>query len=371
MQAHEEARDEVGGPEEREFVQKVEDDLQAVHGELVPEIGYHAENARRVLKTYYHAIDKKGFVFDFDVVWPWAEYSTKGNAKAVIKGVKNKDGSWRTKPLLRENIDYQVTRLGLISEESGIKIKGKRGGDRKTEKIMLSARGFSQFALSARTPAGQILRDVVFSAMRIMKQLQEAVQAGTHRIVRVRPDGDDMAADVRGAKRLKVCESTKALMREMVDTDPEYARLCGRINGETNKAATGRYKYELAKELGKPAKHVNARDYMTPAQLAVAEAIEIISREEVKTTEDPFAAHKDICTRLVANIKDKLHGRIAEEPLRLREARKATNALEAPHEVAGQKKKKRVAVAKKVQDQSTHNHNHNRANTINNYFFAK
>ena len=300
---------------------KVEEEISEMHSE------YDKERMKEAARVYMEAINKDGHIFDFDLAWKWAEYSAKHVAKDVIRGKKNKNGSRRIKPLLRENIDYKIIPEALLRNTLEQNTRDGRGGHNK-EKIMLTARGFNQFVLAARTPVGQILRDVVFSTMRIVKQLQTAVQTGTHRIVRVRPDNE---VGERDAKRLKVCDTQKALMREMVDTNPDFARFCARVNGETNKAVTGRYKYELARELNMPPEKVNTRDYMTELQLALTEAVEILSREKLKDSDDPLATHKDICERMTANIKDELHGKIADYPRNLRDVRSSTvNALPPP-----------------------------------------
>ena len=273
---------------------------------------YDREGMADVARAYMDAIDKEGFIFNFNEAWEWAGYATKASAKRVLQ------------KYLRENIDYKIT-LDIVSSSVLNQTQGtemsRRGGDRKTERIMMTARGFSQFSLSARTPIGQTLRDVVFSLTRIMKQFIIALQTGTHRIVRVRSSPEEQ----RDTKRIKVCDTQKALMREVVDKNPSFAKFCGKINGETNKAATGRYKHETAKLLDMKPKRVNARDYMTPAQLAIAEAMEIMTRNRIREsdgTECAFDIHKDICERTVANIKDEIHGKIASEPRNLRDARK-------------------------------------------------
>lgn len=204
---------------------------------------YDRETMEQAARTYLDCVDKEGFVFDFDQAWQWAGYSNKSNSKRILLGTKGKLN-------LREGVDYKIEHaspMGSIKNPpdqtsappGSIKIQGgKHGGDRKSEKIMLTARCLNQFALAAHTPQGQCLRDVVLAIIRLMKQFMNEVQSGQVRIVRTEH------ADARVVKRLKVCDTQKALMKEVVSKDPSFGRLCGKINGVTNKAVTGRYKYE-------------------------------------------------------------------------------------------------------------------------------
>ena len=367
--------------------------IAALHGEMEETYPvYDRETMEQAARTYLDCVDREGFVFDFDLAWRWAGYSTKGNALRILKGTRGHLN-------LQEGVDYKIELArpaeiknssdNLIRADAEIKNQGakhggeiknspdnviypdgeikkqgakhrgeiknspdnliypdgemkkqgaKHGGDRKSEKITLTAKGMNQFALAAHTPLGYCLRDVVLATSRILKHLMKEVQSGRVRIVRCH-QGDE-----RAVKRLKVCDTNKALMQEVASHNPSY---CGRINGATNKATTGRYKYETARLLGKKPKEVNARDYMTPTQLASAELIEMLSREEITSNpgQDALMVHTDVANKVMHNIKDKVQGRIADEPLKLRNARRSMLDIENKQPSAPQI-----------------------ANTINNYF---
>ena len=321
--------------------------IEKVHVELEEHYPmYDRETMQQVARTYLDCVDKKGFVFDFDQAWQWAGYSTKGNSKRILLGTKGKLN-------LQEGVDYKIeltcagkALIPLEGKEKnaypvglGTFPRGKNGGQNR-EKIMLTLRCLNQFALAAHTPQGQCLRDVVLAIIRLMKQFMNEVQSGKVRIVR--PEH----ADARVVKRLKVCDTQKALMKEVVSKDPSFGRLCGKINGVTNKAVTGRYKYETAALLNKHPKQVNARDWMSPTQLVFAEAIEMLSKEKIRSSNsEPLQVHSDVAEKVMKNIKDDVQGPISEVPLNVNNARKT------------------MALEDKPQDRGKN------LNTINNYFF--
>ena len=283
------------------LIEKVHDEME----EYYPM--YERETMEQAARTYLDCVDKKGFVFDFDQAWQWAGYSRKEDSKRILTGKRGKLN-------LQEGVDYKIE---LARPIGVIKFKGtKHGGDRKSEKIMLTSRCLNQFSLAANTPQGQCLRDVVLAIMRLMKQFMNEVQSGQVRIVRTEN------VDARVVKRLKVCDTQKALMKEVVSKNASFARYCGKINGVTNKAVTGRYKYETAALLDKKPKQVNARDWMTPIQLVFAEAIEMLSKQEISNSDsDPFQVHSDVAEKVMENIKQKIQGPIATEPLSLNNTR--------------------------------------------------
>lgn len=321
--------------------------LAALHEEMEETYPmYDRETMERAARTYLDCVDREGFVFDFDLAWQWAGYSRKDAALRILKGTRGHLN-------LQEGVEYKIEKLyatGGIRKISGEVVpptggitnqRGKNGGDRKTEKIMLTAKGMNQFALAAHTPLGYCLRDVVLATSRILKHLMEEVQSGRMKIVRCN-QGEE-----RAVKRLKVCDTNKALMQEVSVRNPAY---CGRVNGVTNKATTGRFKYETAKLLGKKPKEVNARDYMTPTQLAAAELIEILSRDEINNnpSQDSLVVHTDVANKVMYNIKDKVQGHIADEPLKLYNARRSMSIED-----------KKPAVIKQTIT---------KVNTMNNYF---
>lgn len=148
-------------------------EMSEVMGEEYP--AYNEEEMFNIGRIYLNAIDKEGYVYDFNQAWEWAGYSTKGNAKRTLL----RD--------LRRNIDYKVTLdfdlSGMINQKSRAG-SDPRGGDRKSEKIMLTAKGLNQFALSARTPTGIMLRDCIVFLMTGLKRLVTAVESGEYAIVK-------------------------------------------------------------------------------------------------------------------------------------------------------------------------------------------
>lgn len=306
---------------------------------------YDRETMEKAARTYLDCVDREGFVFDFDLAWRWAGYSNKGNALRVVKGTR---GCLN----LQEGVDYKIelafptAQIINSSDELAypngeVENEGVKHGGQNREKITLTAKGMNQFSLAAHTPLGYCLRDVVLATSRILKRIMKEVQSGRVRIVCCDQENQ------RAVKRLKVCDTNKALMQEVANQNASY---CGRINGVTNKATTGRYKYETARLLGKKPKEVNARDFMTPTQLAFAEAIEMLSCEQInkKPRQDALMVHTNVANKVMHNIKDDVQGRIADEPLKLREARKSLLAIENPKPML------RLV-----------------ANPINNYFFRK
>lgn len=326
--------------------------IEKVHEEMEEHYPmYDRETMEQAARTYLDCMDKEGFVFDFDRAWQWAGYGKKGDAKDKLTGRRGKLN-------LQEGVDYKIELASataeiknssdqLASATAEATFKGVKHGGQNQEKIMLTARCLNQFALAAHTPQGQCLRDVVLAIIRLMKQFMNEVQSGQVRIVRT------ASADTRNVKRIKVCDTNKALAEEISKKNPSFGGLYGQIHGVTNKATTGRYKYETARMLGKDPKQVNARDYMTPAQLVFAEAIEILSAQKIRESDDnPLAVHIDVAEKVMANIKKDVQGPIADEPLKLRKARK----MDAIQDIEKKDEEKQENVIQHV-------------NTINNYFF--
>lgn len=323
--------------------------IEKVHEEMEEHYPmYDRQTMEQAARTYLDCVDKEGFVFDFDDAWKWAGYSRKDASLRILKGTR---GTLN----LQEGVDYKIELASataaiknssdqLAPPTGGINFqRAKHGGDRKSEKIMLTARCLNQFALAAHTPQGQCLRDVVLAIIRLMKQFMNEVRSGQVQIFR------SERADTRVVKRLKVCDTNKALADEISKKNPSFGGLYGQIHGVTNKATTGRYKYETARLLGKEPKQVNARDYMTPTQLASAELIEMISAEKIRNSDkNPLEVHTDVAEKVMKNIKEDVQGPIAPEPLKLRDARKTALLEDKPEE--------EKPVVQHV-------------NTINNYFF--
>lgn len=168
--------------------------LGEVHG------SYDRQLVEDVAATYLNCVDKEGFVFDFGDAWQWAGYVTKASAKRVLLRE------------LRENIDYEITRNSdstVRKNQNTGDVKLPKGGDRKSEKIMLTARGMNQFCLAARTARGVVLRDCVMFLMRGVKRLGDAIRSGkvTISVVEQPPPASVF--------RIKGVEQTSAIWQEL------------------------------------------------------------------------------------------------------------------------------------------------------------
>jgi hypothetical protein len=307
-------------------------DMRVLHGD-----DYDADEFADVGRVYMECIDKEGFVFDFDAAWQWAGYTRKDNAKRVLLRRTFKEGrdyQIRVVPVARAPLVPTSSDLrDLVSEgdvgTSALHPALSRGGDRRTESIMLTARALNQFALLAQTEREDMLRDFVRGLVLGVVRLDNAIRSGEVELHRVAPQSDS-----RDAKRLKVCDTQKKLMQAVSGRQGMTGAHCAFINGTTNKTITGRYKHELAKHLGLPAPRVNARDYMTDEQLAAAELLEIRTAKRMRKCpgEDPVAIHEAVARHTFdQEALDEFHAEPIPEPRSLRNVRKdALLALPAP-----------------------------------------
>jgi hypothetical protein len=93
----------------------------------------------QVARMYLDCIDKEGFVFDFDLAWSAAGYSTKGNAKRVLLRAPFVEGQHYT----------ITTAVG----------RGKQNGGQNKENIMLTRKALRMFILATKTQtSGAFLR---------------------------------------------------------------------------------------------------------------------------------------------------------------------------------------------------------------------
>jgi hypothetical protein len=287
----------------------------------------------QVARMYLDCIDKEGFVFDFDLAWRAAGYSTKGNAKRVLLRAPFVEGQHYTITTAVGQMG-QTTEAGQTQETAyqpgGASLQGENSsvqhGGQNREFIRLTANGMGQFCLSAQTERGRMLRDFVMQLTLGFKRFAAAVQAGEIEVRR-------RVVDTRDAKRLKACDTQKLLMVAASATGDGPRMNAGdyaRINGVTNKIVTGRYKHELAKELGKPASSVNARDYMRPVQLTAVSIIEELSAERMQKDPqaDPVEVHKATALSFEGCFR-QLHETAIPEHRSLREARREGRAIAA------------------------------------------
>jgi hypothetical protein len=270
----------------------------------------------QVARMYLDCIDKEGFVFDFDLAWRAAGYSRKDAAKRVLLRAPFIEGQHytitTTTNLQRENTGVHFPPIGEVILQGPETRVG-----RPSESIKLTAIGMGQFCLSAQTERGRMLRDFVMQLTLGFKRFAAAVQAGEIEVRRVSTE-----QEARGSKRLKVCESQKHLMQAAHGHEGLNAGVYARINGVTNKVVTGRYKHELARELGKPPASVNARNYMDRAQLCAVELLEEISAGRMRGSPDadPLVVHTDAAKHFEDTFKI-LHSSTIPEQCSLRSVR--------------------------------------------------
>ena len=322
----------------KEAIEQVED----LHGDEVDLTDFTP-----FLRAFYELSDQSGFCIDFDMWWKAAGFTLKENAKRLLTGRRGSLG-------LKEGVDYKIDvgiSLVQLDENSFVPPTTETRG-RKPGVIALTYRAAGQLALAAQTRQGTVLRDAVLQLVAANKRFQRALARGDIEIHPGRGKRGHAGSGDRDHKRLKVCESQKALMREISSCEGVSGATFGRINGETNKAVTGRYAYETAKMLGK--KKVNARDYMTPAQLVLAEAAEELTKK-VLTEQggDPEETHKSVLERIAAAC-ELTQGEIAEQKRDLKSVRAELLAVKDSRPPA-------PAPQKVV----------NNVNNINNYFSAK
>ena len=249
--------------------------------------------------------EKRGnsFPVSFDEAWKRLGCSNKQNAKRVLVGLELDEGG-------QYEIQYFAlngNRLNTL-EIDQIKNDLVLGGARWREEIFLSVDGFDEFAMAVNKSARRVfarLKKGVF-------ELGAAIQRGEVELKHTTPE------DSRPSKRLKACESQKGLTAALKSNGVGSGAMYARINGETNKAVTGLYKGELAKELGLRGAQVNARDYMTKMQLSALELAELASAEVLNAegfSGDPLEAHKAVLESIIGtDCRQRfLHGKRAEK----------------------------------------------------------
>lgn len=304
---------------------------------------FDEEMFNTVAAVYVEAVDKDGFVFNFDLVWKLAGYSRKDSAKRVLlrdlrKSIDYKiieigeNNQTKENPiLLHNNVEQNLEGNIGMCEANGEnivsnKLTDTRGGSNKQE-IWLTARGFNQFVLGAGTTNGMMLRDIVLSLIRNFKKFVDAVKSGE---VEIRKRQRNENTENREQKRVKAALSQNILSRAIQELDPEDKSIYARVNGETNKAVLGLYKGELARKLGLETKKVNARDFMTPEQLAFADSVMLLTANQIRESgndTDAFDIHKTNCDKLVTAFGEQLHKAIAEVKCELKAAKQNESML--------------------------------------------
>lgn len=219
----------------------------------------------RLFSDFMESIDKKGFVFDFNNIWHAVGYKNKFNAKRLLIGTRGKLG-------MKEGKDYKIFSESSNIESDEKKIKNNSKG-RHQEKIMITSRCLTHFALSAKTEEGQFIRDAVLYMLRIFKDFQNKMMKGDISIVNNRKD----MAKVRKL----LCESDKNFKYAVNNL---YRAVCHKkmCNFESYQAemnecliasnlaitqqVTGLTKNKISELLGKRFEETNCRDYMTKNQ---------------------------------------------------------------------------------------------------------
>jgi hypothetical protein len=270
---------------------------------------YSREYTQALGELYMNCVDRDGFFVPLDMAWMLAGFKRKADAKKCLQNPKLD---------LEEGLDWKIEPRKLVGDANG---STKQWGGNNYENIMMTSECFMCFCMAARTKEGNMLRRFVSRLVTGVKKLGREIAAGRIELRRVERGGDSETSE---AKRLKVCTSQKLLMQEVMGREASSAVLCARINGETNKLVTGRYKGETAKLLGKKAKHVNARDYMTKTQLMAAEFAETMSMERLHENPDANAydLHRGVLQCVTRGFEKELHGKIDREPKRLVDIRR-------------------------------------------------
>lgn len=327
--------------------QKVNELIESTHKMMEVEYpSYNRATSDQLAKMIMASTDTNGFVVDFDLAWEWVGYSRKDVAKRKLTQnfVQNEDYSVVVKPAAQiggagmtgSETDKEKTKNTpnsvqnqhnsgtgpFDSAELWKQNKRTRGGDKRTEKIMMTGRCFCHFAFMANTVQGMMCRDFAMEMLRGIRRLGEAIQNGEVELRRVNLDSEPVR------KRLKTCNSNKALkevMKEAGAIGREYAI----VNGITNKAVTGFTKGEYARKLGKKNSQVNLRDEMSPEQLAATELVEMLSRKgiEEKKHQGNITAYHDSVVAKLSPFKEILHSCQMGKGTKLTEVRKEQKNL--------------------------------------------
>lgn len=264
--------------EQQLVVNETNEYISNIHGTK-----FNKEDGKKLAKLYFESVDKEGFCFDFDDIWSLCGYTRKDNAKKKLISTKNK---------LLENVDYKISLRHSQDREHG-------GNNR--EIIMLTSRCFCQFALTAATDNGVVLRDFIQYMTSRFSILLKHLAAND---VQIRhPIGDG-----RPAKRIKACETQKSLMSVVNELEIKNPNpyIFANINAKTNHTILGKTKKDLIKELHeqkdlkKIPKTINARDYMSEIQLNATALLESASSDKLlenkpDTTKGVLNCHATTC----------------------------------------------------------------------------
>ncbi|MCP4483530.1 MAG: hypothetical protein GY823_03065 [Flavobacteriaceae bacterium] len=288
--------------------------VEKVVSEIPLKLNLDQNLLREIATIYFSSVDKEGFVFDFDQVYKWAGYKKKSNAKRILTG---KRGKFK----FIEGRDYLIN-----SSNNFINEKSKNDFPNK-ETIMMTQWTFNKFCLSVNTTKGYYLQTIVLASIRVFQDFLKEVECGNLSVIQEKRNTEI------NNKRIKVANSNKELMDTIKLKKPKHCSAYGLINGMTNKAVTGRSENETAALLGKKSKEINIRDHMTKPQLIAAELIETISNEiNEYDTRDSIEIHQEVTNEYTPICKLYLHGKIAQNPLKLDKAMKTILAIQDKNE---------------------------------------
>lgn len=283
--------------------------VEKVVSEIPLKLNLDQNLLREIATIYFSSVDREGFVFDFDQVYKWAGYKKKSNAKRILTG---KRGKFK----FIEGRDY------LINSSNNF-----INGFPNKETIVMTTWTFNKFCLSVNTTQGDYLKNIVLASIRVFQDFLKEVERGNLSVIQEKRNRETFN------KRIKVANSNKELMNTIKLKKPKHGSAYGIINGITNKAVTGRSENETAILLGKKSKAINGRDHMTKAQLIAAELIETISNEiNEYDTRDAIEIHEQVANEYTPIYKLYLHGKIAQNPLKLDKARKTILAIQDKNE---------------------------------------
>ncbi|GBG34925.1 Hypothetical Protein FCC1311_111482 [Hondaea fermentalgiana] len=278
-------------------------------------------------RIYFRDADKKGFVYPFDAIWPILGYSTKGNAKRAVTRILEKGGTFGK--LCRENdMDVMVYHRGKTNRPTG------QGGDRRSENIMLTWSGFSEFCQLSRTPQGDAIRAFTGAMIMGLRQLQKALDSGEVALVRG-PNADtesfpEVSLEDAAVVRLESCELTKMLGQKLCLPGKKFDSSFSVVHGTINKMAMGITKAELGDLIQKKLSQFSARDYMTHEQQILARRAMFEACKE-PTREAAIARVHTICQNSRNELMLAMHcqpGTVPEKFMTLKRARKTVALIE-------------------------------------------
>ena len=148
---------------------------------------------------YLNCDNKKDFIIDFDNVWKWCGFSTKGNAKKILD--KN----------FKIEIDYMVKKTAY---QVGEAVFEKVNGGQNKEKILLTVNTFKKFCLKSGTKKADEIHDYYIKLEELLQEtLSEENTIIKNQLIQVQKNNEDIT------KQLTNIEE------EFINTKEEYFKL--------------------------------------------------------------------------------------------------------------------------------------------------